>query len=290
MKMARLEVNMVQCISPAGLHRMAYKEWGEPDNPNVLICVHGLTRVSDDFDALAENLSDRYRVICPDIVGRGRSEWLRDPQHYQVPQYASDMVTLIARLGVESVHWFGTSLGGLIGLLLASLPGTPIRKLILNDIGPVLDPLALARIGDYVGQAIRFDTFDEAAKYVRELSLSFGPHSDAQWHKLAADVLRQNADGKWILHYDAGLSVPFKSATVESAKLGERLLWAAYDAITCPTLLVHGADSDLLSWETAFAMTRRGPKAQLIELPGVGHAPTFVTESQIALARKFLLD
>jgi pimeloyl-ACP methyl ester carboxylesterase len=288
--MARLEINMVQCISPSGLHRMAYKEWGDPDNPNVLICVHGLTRVSDDFDALAKDLSDHYRVICPDVVGRGRSEWLRDPQHYQVPQYVSDMVTLIARLNVESVHWFGTSLGGLIGLLLASLPGNPIRKLILNDIGPVLDPVALARIGEYVGQPISFPTFEAAEKYVRETSQSFGVHSDEQWRKLAADVLRQNPEGRWILHYDAGLAVPFKTGTAEAAKIAQQMLWAAYDAIACPTLLVRGADSDLLSWETAFAMTRRGPKASLIELPHVGHAPTFLTESQIAIARKFLLD
>jgi pimeloyl-ACP methyl ester carboxylesterase len=288
--MARLEVNSVQCISPAGLHTMAYKEWGDPDNPNVLICVHGLTRVSDDFDVLATELSNQYRIICPDIVGRGRSDWLRDPQHYQVPQYVSDMVTLIARLNVESVHWFGTSLGGLIGMVLASLPGNPIRKLVLNDIGPVLDPVALARIAEYVGQSMQFATFEEGAEYIRQVSLSFGSHSAAQWRKLAADVLRQDTEGAWIRHYDLGLAVPFKTTTPETAKLSEQLLWAAYDAIRCPTLLIRGKDSDLLSWDTAHAMTKRGPKATLVEIPAVGHAPTFVTESQIDIAKKFLLD
>jgi pimeloyl-ACP methyl ester carboxylesterase len=287
--MAQVEIKTVQCISPAGLHRMAYKEWGDPDNPAVLICVHGLTRVSDDFDTLAPALAKHYRVICPDIVGRGRSDWLRDPQHYLVPQYVNDMVTLVARLGVDSVDWIGTSLGGLIGLVFASLPGNPIRKLILNDIGPVLDPQAMQRIGEYVGLPMQFATFEDATQYVRQLSQSFGSHTETQWRKMASDVLRQNDSGQWIFHYDAGLAVPFKSATPESARVAEQLLWAAYDAIRCPTLLIRGKNSDLLSHDTAEAMTKRGPKAALIEIPAVGHAPTFLTEPQIEIAKQFLL-
>jgi pimeloyl-ACP methyl ester carboxylesterase len=250
--------------------------------------VHGLTRVSDDFDALAEQMSAQYRVICPDIVGRGRSDWLRDPKYYEVPQYVSDMVSLIARLDVDRVSWLGTSLGGLVGLVLASLPATPICRLVLNDIGPVLDPLALARIGEYVGQPARFADFDEAVQYIRQTSASFGPHSDAQWHKLATDVLRQDAQGQWSLHYDPGLAVPFKATTEQAAQAAQQMLWAAYDAIACPTLLIRGAESDLLSRETAQAMTARGPKARLVELPGVGHAPTLVSQEQIAVVKEFL--
>jgi pimeloyl-ACP methyl ester carboxylesterase len=279
----------VQCLSPAGLHTMSYKEWGDPRNPNVLVCVHGVTRLSDDFDNLARAMSDRYRVVCPDVVGRGQSSWLRDPRHYQLPQYVSDCVTLLARLDAQTVHWFGTSMGGLIGMGLASLPDNPIAKLVLNDVGPTLNRAALARIGDYIGQAIRFPTFDEAAAYIREISTSFGPHTDVEWRKMATDVLRQDPDGQWIRHYDLGLAAPFKSMTDESAQQAEAMLWAAYEAIKCPTLLVRGAQSDLLTPEIALAMTQRGPKAQLVELPGVGHAPTFMHDDQIAVARSFLL-
>lgn len=287
--MTQPQIKTVQCLSPSGLHKTAYKEWGDADNPKVLVCVHGLTRVSGDFDALAKALSNDYRVICPDVVGRGRSDRLRDPQGYQVPQYVGDMVTLIARLDVESVHWFGTSLGGLIGLALASLPNSPVKKLLLNDIGPTLNAEALARIGEYVGQDVRFATFEQAVDYVQQISLSFGPHTDEQWRKLATDVLRQNAEGQWIFGYDPGVAAPFKTTTVQSTQLAEQMLWAAYDAITCPTLVVHGAESDLLSSETVQAMSQRGPKAGVVVLPGVGHAPTFVSESQIAIARNFFL-
>jgi pimeloyl-ACP methyl ester carboxylesterase len=279
----------VQCISPAGLHSMAYKQWGDPRNPNVLVCVHGVTRVSDDFDVMAREFADTYRVICPDVVGRGRSGRLRDPQYYVIPQYVSDMVTLLARLDAETVDWFGTSMGGLIGMGLAAMPENPIRRLILNDIGPTINGPALARIGEYIGQDVRFDSFDEAAQYIRAISATFGPHTDEEWHKLAADVLRQDKDGKWCRHYDLKLAAPFKAMTPEAASLGESMLWAAYDAIRCSTLLVRGEQSDLLLPQVAQAMTQRGPKARLVEIPGVGHAPTFMHAEQIKIARDFLL-
>ncbi|WP_371766520.1 alpha/beta fold hydrolase [Massilia sp.] len=288
--MSEPKLKSVLCSSPAGLHRMAYKEWGDPANTNVLVCVHGVTRVSDDFDALARAMSDRYRVVCPDVVGRGRSGRLRDPALYVIPQYVADMVTLIARVtaGDEGVAWFGTSMGGLVGIALASLPDSPIRRMVLNDIGPVLDPVALARIGDYIGQAIRFATFAEGAAYVRMVSTPFGPHSDAQWDKLARDVLVQQPGGQWALHYDLGLAQPFKAMTPAKVAQDEAQLWAAYDAIRCPTLLVRGEHSDLLSRATAEEMTRRGPKPALREIAGVGHAPTFLQPEQIAIAREFL--
>lgn len=286
--MPEARIEYVQCLSPAGLHRMAYRVWGDQRNPKVLLCVHGVTRNSGDFDAMAAALCGTYRVVCPDIVGRGLSDRLPNPQLYQVPQYVADIVTLLARLNAEQVDWFGTSMGGLIGIGLASLPRNPLRKLILNDIGPTLNADALQRIGDYIGQDMRFASFDEGAAYIKSISQPFGPHTDQQWDKLARDVLIQNGAGQWVRHYDLSLAVPFKSATPESIAQSEALLWHAYDAITCPTMLVRGAQSDLLSHATALQMTQRGPKARMVELAGIGHAPTFVSASQIALVDEFL--
>lgn len=279
----------VQCLSAAGLHYMAYKEWGDPDNPRVLVCVHGLTRVSGDFDALAQALSSTYRVVCPDIVGRGKSGWLRDPQHYTVPQYVADMVTLIARLNVGTVDFLGTSMGGLIGMCLASLPDNPIGKLIVNDIGPAMHAPALKRIGDYIGQAVQFDTLDEAVRFIKSISLPFGEHTDEEWYKLAVDVLTQDKDGKWTRDYDLGLAVPYQALSEQDVKHHEAQLWAVYDAIHCPTLLVRGKESDLLAADVAKSMTQRGPRARLVEFDNVGHAPTFVHTDQIKVIKEFLL-
>lgn len=268
---------------------MKYKEWGDPTNPKVLVCVHGVTRVSDDFDHLALELCRDYRVVCPDVVGRGRSSWLRDPQYYQLPQYVSDMVTLLARLNAETVHWVGTSMGGLIGIGLAGLQDSPVRKLVINDVGPTLNADALKRIGEYIGYAARFATFEEAVSYICAISQPFGPHTDEEWLKLASDVLRKDEDGQWIRHYDLGLSIPFKSATPEATKQGEAILWGSYDRIACPTLLIRGKNSDLLSRDIAHAMTERGPKAALVEIEEVGHAPTLMHADQIAVVKQFLL-
>jgi pimeloyl-ACP methyl ester carboxylesterase len=287
--MTEPRIKTVQCISPAGLHAMAYKEWGEADNPAVLLCVHGITRVSDDFDVLAHELCRHYRVVCPDVVGRGRSGWLRNPMYYQIPQYVSDMVTLVARLDVKQVDWVGSSMGGLIGMGLASLENSPVRKLVLNDVGPALDFAALSRIAGYMRQPVRFDTFKEAENYIRTISAPFGPHTDEQWRKLAVDVLRQDKDGSWIRHYDPGLAVALQGQSAETTRQAEALLWTAYDAIACPTLLLRGEYSDLLSRATAQEMQRRGPKARLVEIAGVGHVPTLVDGAQIAPVRDFLL-
>jgi pimeloyl-ACP methyl ester carboxylesterase len=292
--MSEPRLKSVQCSSPAGLHRMAYKEWGDPANPRVLVCVHGVTRVGDDFDALARAMSGHYRVVCPDVAGRGRSERLRDPGLYTVPQYVADMVTLIARVTANdeegAVHWVGTSMGGLIGMALASFEDSPIRRLVVNDIGPVLDPAAMARIGEYIGQDLRFASFEEGARFVREVSSSFGPHSEDEWRKLASDVLVQEPGGAWVRHYDLGLAGPFAAITPERAQQDQAALWAAFDAIRCPTLLIRGELSDLLSRVTAQEMTRRGPKPQLVEIPGVGHAPTLMHAQQIAIVRDFLFN
>lgn len=287
--MSPFQMKTVQCLSPAGLHNMAYKEWGDPKNPAVLLCVHGVTRVSDDFDALAAVMSDRYRVICPDVVGRGRSSWLANPLGYQLPQYVSDMVTLIARLDVTQVDWFGTSMGGLIGMGVAALKGNPIRKMMLNDIGPTINFAALMRIAQYMGKEVRFPTFEAGVDYIRTIAAPFGPHSDEQWNKLAGDVLRQQKDGQWSRHYDPAIAQAFSTFTEENAAQSEAALWAIYDAIQCPVLLVRGSESDLLSRETADLMTQRGPRAALTELAGIGHAPTFMQPEQIALARDFFI-
>lgn len=282
----------VRCLSPAGLHSMAYTEWGEPADPRVLICVHGLTRVGRDFDRLARALADRYRVVCPDVVGRGRSDWLRDPQHYHVAQYVADMVTLIARLGVESVHWVGTSMGGLIGIMLAGQPGSPIAKLVINDVGPTLDAAALARIGEYLGKPVRFTDLEQAVDYIAAISAPFGLRTRDEWREITETVVRpirdQQGDG-WVLHYDPRVAVPFRAVTPESAAAGEAAMWKLYDAIACPTLLVRGEFSDLLTRETAQAMAQRGPRAKLVEIAGVGHAPMFMHDGQIAVVRDFLL-
>jgi pimeloyl-ACP methyl ester carboxylesterase len=278
----------VRCLSTSGFHTMRYLEWGAADNPQVLVCVHGLTRVGRDFERLASALAERYRVVCPDVAGRGRSDWLADPRLYAVPQYAFDMTTLIARLGVETVHWLGTSMGGLIGLSLAGQPNSPIARLVLNDVGPRLELAALTRIADYVGQAKHFETLQQATDYVRSVSASFGLQTDDDWRELARSVVRHDAAG-WSLHYDPAIANAFKNLSEEAAAVAEAGLWKLYDAVHCPTLLVRGAQSDLLSEATAQEMARRGPHAQLVQVEGVGHAPMFFDEAQIAVVRRFLL-
>jgi pimeloyl-ACP methyl ester carboxylesterase len=274
----------VQCASPRGLHRIAYREWGERSNPRVLLCVHGLTRCARDFDRLAAAMRDRYRVVCPDVAGRGDSDWLPDPMLYQLPQYVADMVTLIARLDVERVHWVGTSMGGLIGMALASLANTPVERLVLNDAGPVISKASLERIAAYVG-ARTFPTLDAAEQYVRAVSAPFGPHSDAEWRFLTEVVVRRNPDGSWRLHYDPAIAQPLRASMPEK----DLELWHLWDPVRCPTLVLRGAESDLLSRETCATMAGRGPKARIVEIAGVGHAPTLMHEDQIALVREFLL-
>jgi pimeloyl-ACP methyl ester carboxylesterase len=275
----------VQCLSLSGLHRMAYLEWGHGENPRVLVCVHGLTRSARDFDFLARALAPHYRIICPDVPGRGESDWLRNPMEYQVPTYVANMVTLIARLDVETVHWVGTSLGGLIGMALASLPNTPVTKLVLNDVGPVVTAASLARIGDYVGKWPPLPDLAAAEAYLRGVAAPFGPHSDAEWRFLTEHAVRKNPDGSWRMHYDPALAVPFTAQRSDK----DMELWNVYDPIRCPTLVLRGAESDLLTRETAQTMSTRGPQAKVIEFADVGHAPTLIHADQIKVVKDFLL-
>lgn len=282
----KFKLQTVQCIGPSGLHRMAYAEWGACDNPRLLICVHGLTRNGRDFDALAEAMSAHYRVICPDVVGRGQSGHLRDPAAYAIPQYVADMVTLIARLNVDSVHWVGSSMGGLIGMALAAQDGTPIRKLVVNDVGPVITAESLQRIATYVGTDPDWATFAEALAYIKLISASFGPLTEEQWHHLTETSIVQHPDGRWRFRYDPRIAEPFKAAYA-----GQDVdLWPIYERIACPTLVVRGAESDLLTRDTWQKMATCGPRAKLAEIPGVGHAPMFQSEDQIAVVRDFLLS
>lgn len=279
----------VDCLHPGGTHRMAYVEWGDPANPRVLLCVHGLTRCGRDFDDLAQGMADVYRVVCPDVAGRGRSEWLPDPNLYSLPQYGADMLALIARLAPQQLDWLGTSMGGLIGMGIAAQAMTPIRRLVLNDVGPILSAVSLQRIGQYLGNAPRFRDLAEAQAFVTAVSPGFGVLSDGQWRHLTEHVVRRTAAGDYEFCYDPAIAVSYVQALVASG--GQDIdLWPLYEAISCPTLLLRGENSDLLTRATAVAMTQRGPHAQLVEIPGVGHAPTLMTADQIELVRRFLIS
>ena len=282
-------------------HRMAYWEWnatGNPDHPHVLVCVHGLTRQSRDFDVLAQHLAPHMRVVCPDVVGRGHSDWLANPAHYQVPQYAADMLALLAQLHANSpitrLDWVGTSMGGLIGMALAGQPllpaPLPFTRLVLNDVGPALEWAALSRIASYVGQNPRFDSVEQGAEALWRISSGFGPHSQQEWLALSRPMLRPRDDGGWGLHYDPAIGQAFQHMTPESAPTAEQALWQLYDQISARTLVLRGAQSDLLSAATARAMTERGPRAQLVEFAAVGHAPTLVTPDQVAVVSRFLRE
>jgi pimeloyl-ACP methyl ester carboxylesterase len=275
---------------------MAYWQWGNPQAGHVVICVHGLSRQGRDFDVLAQALcergGDRLQVVCPDVVGRGRSDWLKDPMGYQVPAYGADMLVLLSTLQPATLDWVGTSMGGLIGLGLAGQPQLPfkVRRLVLNDVGPTIEWQAIQRIGAYLGQPVRFDSEEQAADLLRLVSTGFGPHTREQWLALTRPMLKPAPDGRGhVLHYDPAIAVPFRTLTPQTSAQGEAVLWKLYDAITAETLLLRGADSDLLSPETARDMTQRGPRARLVEFAGVGHAPTLVAADQVQVVRDFLL-
>lgn len=280
-------------------HRVGYWEWnqtGQVDHPHVIVCVHGLTRQGRDFDVLAQALSHHARVICPDIAGRGQSDWLADPMAYGVPQYAFDMLVLLtqvhAQYPIAQLDWVGTSMGGLIGMAVAGTPDlalpVPIRRLLLNDVGPRLEWSALQRIGTYVGESPRFASVEEGAAWLRVQSADFGPHTDAQWLALSEPMLRPGPEGGFVLHYDPKIAVPMQGMTQEQVVQGEALLWNLYDAITAQTLVLRGAKSDLLTAQTVQEMAQRGPKAHSVTLECVGHAPTLVQPEQVALVKEFL--
>jgi pimeloyl-ACP methyl ester carboxylesterase len=293
---SQASLNFVNCPDAQDQHRMACWQWGEPNSEHVIICAHGLSRQGRDFDVLAQALCDaapaRLRVVCPDVVGRGKSDWLKDPMGYQIPQYAADMLALIVQLQPKTLDWVGTSMGGLIGMVICGQPDLPlpvqVRKLILNDVGPTIEWPAIQRIGQYLGKTGHFDSVQQAADAMWAVSSSFGPHTNEQWLALSQAMVKPSGSG-FSLHYDPALAAPFNTATEESTKQGEHMLWALYDNIKAQTLITRGAQSDLLSVATAQAMTRRGPKAQLVEFAGVGHAPTFIAADQVKTVVDFLV-
>jgi pimeloyl-ACP methyl ester carboxylesterase len=280
---------------------MACWQWGDPAAGHLIVCAHGLSRQGRDFDVLAQALLDRaghpLRVVCPDVAGRGRSDWLKDPQGYQIAGYAGDMLAMLDQMHqhapVTTFDWLGTSMGGLIGMAVGGTPGLPVpapmRRLVLNDVGPVIQWQALQRIGVYLGNTGRFETVEQAAAAMWAISTSFGPHTPEQWLALSRPMVRPLPEGGFTLHYDPAIAVPFRSVTEESAAQGQAALWQLYDKLEAEVLITRGATSDLLARETALEMTQRGPKAQLVEFEGIGHAPTFVMKDQIEAVASFLL-
>ena len=275
-------------LDSKGFHRIHYTDWGDPGAERIVICVHGLTRNGRDFDDLARALMPDFRVVCPDIAGRGKSDWLYTKEDYGYPQYCSDMTALIARVTAGGkpvkIHWVGTSMGGIIGMLLASRPDSPILRLVLNDVGTLIPKAALERIGAYVGQDPRFRTLGELEAMMRIVCAPFGPLTDDQWRHLTETGAKQHEDGSWGLSYDPGIGIPFQKGPIADVDL-----WQFWDRIACPTLLLRGAQSDLLLKENAIAMTRRGPRPELVEFDGIGHPPMLMAGDQIKVVREFLL-
>ena len=279
------ETFYVDCSSGDEKHRMAYHVWGNPSN-KVLLCVHGLTRRGSDFKTLAQAMCKDYYVVCPDVVGRGDSDRLSNPMLYAVPQYVADIATLIKKLGASQVDWFGTSMGGLIGMVYAAMPNSPIRRMLINDVGPKIEPEALKRLGSYVGQPFSFASREDALQRLNEICATFGEHTPQEWETYNGPMLIQK-EGKWIMHYDPDISVPFASVNPIMAKAGEMAMWHAFKQIHIPMLIVRGGSSDLLSAATVAEMCKVNPYARSIEIPNVGHAPAFVKPEQIALAKEF---
>ena len=274
----------LMCLDPFGFHRIAYAEWAGPPGARTVICVHGLTRNGRDFDPLAEALSQNFRVVCPDMAGRGQSDWLEPQNVYGYPIYLNDVAQLVARLGVEEVYWVGTSMGGLIGMLMAALPRTPIKRLVMNDIGPVMAKEGIERIATYVGKDPIFPDLTALEAYLRMVSASFGALSAGQWRHMAVHAARKRPDGTLGLHYDPRIAEPFKVG-----KFSDTNFWPQWDRIVCPTLTLRGAESDLLRAADARAMTQRGPRSSLVEFAGVGHAPALMSGDQIAAVHTFLM-
>ena len=278
-----MKTKYVTSCSVGGLHKIAYVEWGSKDNPNVLICSHGLTRNKHDFDTLAESLLATYRVICFDLPGRGESDWLSNKMAYDYNQYTVDALMLIARSGVEKVDWLGTSMGGLLGMALSSMPNSPIKKLIINDVGPYLAKEALMRIAEYVGQQPSFNSSDELGAYIRTVYAGFGELTEQQWNNMLTHGQRTLENGQFTLNYDPDISKVFVDKPHDDINL-----WPVWETITQPTLVIKGENSDLLTQDTANKMIVTGPKAQLITIPNTAHAPALMNDGDIQQVKNWL--
>jgi pimeloyl-ACP methyl ester carboxylesterase len=322
-----------QSLGPREFHEIAYAEWGDPYSPRLVFCVHGFNRNGRDFDALAASLADRCHVVCMDAAGRGASEWLTRKSDYNYWQYLSDAAQLLARVTAplppppplppapqkrrrrffgkapeaeahapsgtveiqKEISWIGTSMGGLLGMMLAAKPNTPIRRLVLNDVGALVPWSALLRMkGAQKSLNVTFSTFEEVEAHLREVCVDFGPLSDEQWREVARHGAMRQDDGSLALSYDPAIITHMRPGSVPGVDFGSEFLsgidlWPTYDKISCPTLLLRGSLSDLLLKKTADEMTRRGPKAEVVEFEGMGHAPWLMAEDQIGIVRDFLL-
>jgi pimeloyl-ACP methyl ester carboxylesterase len=266
-------------------HRMAFDEWGDPAAPPVL-CVHGLTRNGRDFDVLAEALADKFHIICPDLPGRGRSDWLDDSMLYQAQHYVAALGHLLAWIG-RDVAWIGTSLGGICGIVTATLEGAPVIRLVLNDVGPFIPAEALCRIRDYMVASgdsplmARFPDIEAIERHLRLIHAPFGPLSDAQWAKLARDSARTLPDGRFTMHYDPRIAEPLRGHDPVDVDM-----WALWDRIRIPRMVIRGATSDILLPDTFVRMQESG--AAGLEVAETGHAPALLDPQQIAAIRSFL--
>jgi pimeloyl-ACP methyl ester carboxylesterase len=273
----------VLCLGPHGFYRMAYIEWPGRGARRPVLCVHGLTRNGRDFDRLAAALAGDAAVLAPDMPGRGRSDWLDRAEDYVYPTYMAACAALLAQAGAREVDWVGTSMGGIVGMFLAALPGTPIRRLVLNDIGGLIPADGLRRLASYVGTDPSFADSAALEADLRRIAAPFGRLSDEDWRHLARWSTRDKADGTLGYAYDPRIGDALRQAEPKDVDL-----WSFYDAIKVPTLLLRGADSDILRHEDALAMTERGARARLVEFPGIGHAPSLMAADQIAYIREFL--
>ena len=275
----------LQAISRHGYHRVAYTEWGDPASPHVVVCLHGLSRQGRDFDRLAAALArEGHRVLCPDLVGRGRSGWLRDPEGYALPQYCADMVALIARTGAERVDWIGTSHGGLVGMVLAGQEGSPVRRLVVNDIGPFMPWSALHRLGSNLRSApADFADFAAAEAYYRTVLAPFGDLGDAEWRHQTEHSVERGPDGRYRMLCDPMIARAFRTGLLYNLSL-----WRYWDGIRCPALVLRGEHFDLLLEGTVAEMARRNPQAEVVEIPGCGHAPALLDADQIDIIVRWL--
>jgi pimeloyl-ACP methyl ester carboxylesterase len=260
-----------------------YTEWGAA-NAEAVIAWHGLARTGRDMDEIAAHLAPRYRVICPDTIGRGLSQWSPQPEaEYCLAFYGRVAVSLADQLGLATFHWIGTSMGGAIGIHLAAGPlKGRIRRLVLNDIGPKLGESAVQRIRSYAGNPAQFDRVGELEQYFRTIYKPFGWLSDEQWRRLTETSLRRTADGKVTPHYDPRMVLQFERHPDDYDQ------WEEWDAIDVPTLCLRGETSDLLLADVAEEMRKRGPRAVVVTIPGCGHAPALNVPDQLALVERFL--
>jgi pimeloyl-ACP methyl ester carboxylesterase len=271
-------------LTTGGFHRVAYTEWGDRDDAPCVVCVHGLSRNGRDFDYLAAALQAERRVACPDVVGRGCSDWLAEKQHYTLPTYCADLTALLARLGGESFDWVGTSMGGLLGMVLAAQPNSPIRRLVINDAGPFVPKAAPQRILSYVGTNPSFESIAAAEQYLREVLAPYGSLTDEHWAHLTRHSVREAPSGGFGFTYDPDIVLPMKIGLPRDLDM-----WSLWDRIRCPVLVLRGAQSDVLLPKTLDEMRRRGPRADVVEFAGVGHAPALMDPAQIEVVRRWLL-